>query len=316
MRVVSGPTVGLFVTNGRKARTTVDEFGSQYVPFAQLCAVAPQLFVDQRKLVARADVPYKIDVVLEHLRDIHDQLFRDLCFLSSLKEGRADAASRRHHPVLDRHFNDVGLKPGVTAPDLEPVANVEFAVEIEDGAAIVPHLQDVTRAEHAQILAGLVQLQNFRQVHEAQIRIPEQAVERVAGLHLNSEFLDRIRWSRSDVDRDRLRADCGPGLDCGVREARVDRAIDLAGDLIPRQQGDRNSCDGQHRASQGRELQESGARRQSDVGQPLLGCRPIHSRLALSAHTYKQPGPECRPAFRASCKSLICLSAINSSPCL
>ena len=119
-------------------------------------------------------------------------------------------------------------KAGVVTLNFESGADVEFAIQLQNRAAIVADLQNIARAEHAQVLARHVQLQDFGQVDHAEAGVPEQAVQRVAGLDLEHAVL------RSDPPAAApLRAAAGAGRG-GCHGGCAEGFGNLGGELIAR----------------------------------------------------------------------------------
>ena len=73
---------------------------------------------------------------------------------------------------------------GVIALNDECLPYTYVTLKFQYGTLVVTNRQRVAGSEYAQVLASRIELKDFGQVYKAQSAFPEQAVQGVAGLHV------------------------------------------------------------------------------------------------------------------------------------
>ncbi len=130
-----------------------------------------------------------------------------------------------------------GLRRKGHKADLLCLSDVELAIQLQNRATIVSNQQDIACAQYAQVLARHIKLQDFSEVHETELGIPEQAIQGIPGLDLELQFFDRIR-------RRKCRFDDGRGRPGRSHRGCAEGLGDLRGELVSGNQRHRGCSDG------------------------------------------------------------------------
>ena len=179
-RVVVGVAARIFVARSAVRFALVHELGCDDLAVAQLHAVAPDLFVDDRELVALAHVLNEVDVPLEDARHVHRDLVgharRDAGFEQRRLDHAVSAARANVEPPLERRR----LESRGCARDGQDLHVVELAAQRQDLTVAMRNRDAVARLQQLESGADFGQRHELGEVGETQAVAAEQLLERVA----------------------------------------------------------------------------------------------------------------------------------------